>query len=177
LPFDVTLPEGLTAYSVKSTNKSYVSLTEQTDIPANNGAILAGSGSYTLNIAAAISNWDDNKLLGTNVKTYVQGPAYVLGMKDDGVGLYIAELNKNADGEDGSTHFLNNANKAYLPASAVPQASQVQALFFNVGETTGVEEVEVESTVKTIYDLSGRKVSSMSAPGLYIVNGKKVLVK
>ena len=45
-------------------------------------------------------------------------------------------------------------------------------------ETTEiVEEVEVESTAKTIYDLSGRKVSSMSAPGLYIVNGKKVLVK
>lgn len=177
LPFDVTLPEGLTAYSVKSTNKSYVSLTEQTDIPANNGAIIAGEGTHTLNIAAATSNWEGNKLLGTNVNTYVQGPAYVLGMKEDGVGLYMAELNKNADGEDGSTHFLNNANKAYLPASAVPQASQVQALFFNVGETTGVEEVEVESTVKTIYDLSGRKVSSMSAPGLYIVNGKKVLVK
>lgn len=177
LPFDVTLPEGLTAYSVKSTNKSYVSLTEQTDIPAKNGAIIAGEGTHTLNIAKATSNWDGNKLLGTNVNTYVQGPAYVLGMKEDGVGLYMAELNKNADGEDGSTHFLNNANKAYLPASAVPQASQVQALFFNVGETTGVEEVEVESTVKSIYDLSGRKVSSMSVPGLYIVNGKKVLVK
>ena len=177
LPFDVTLPEGLTAYSVKSTNKSYVSLTEQTDIPAKNGAIIAGEGTHTLNIAKATSDWDGNKLLGSNVNTFIQGPAYVLGMKEDGVGLYMAELNKNETGGTGNTHFLNNANKAYLPASAVPQASQVQALFFNVGETTGVEEVEVESTVKTIYDLSGRKVSSMSAPGLYIVNGKKVLVK
>ena len=178
LPFDVTLPSGLVAYPVTSTNKSYVSLTQgKSDIPANNGAILAGSGNYTLNIENATSDWTGNKLQGSNINTYVQGSAYVLGLVSDNVGLYLAELNKNETGEDGSTHFLNNANKAYLPASAVPQASQVQALFFNVGETTGVEEVEVESTVKTIYDLSGRKVSSMSAPGLYIVNGKKVLVK
>ena len=178
LPFDVTLPSGLVAYPVTSTNKSYVSLTQgKSDIPANNGAILAGSGNYTLNIENATSDWTGNKLQGSNINTYVQGSAYVLGLVSDNVGLYLAELNKNATGGSGNTHFLNNANKAYLPATAVPQASQVQALFFNVDETTGVEEVEVESTVKTIYDLSGRKVSGMSAPGLYIVNGKKVLVK
>lgn len=178
LPFDVTLPSGLVAYPVTSTNKSYVSLTQgKSDIPANNGAILAGSGNYTLNIENATSDWTGNKLQGSNINTYVQGSAYVLGMVSDNVGLYLAELNKNETGGSGDTHFLNNANKAYLPATAVPQTSQVQALFFDVDETTGVDNVQVESATKTIYDLSGRKVSGMSAPGLYIVNGKKVLVK
>jgi hypothetical protein len=31
--------------------------------------------------------------------------------------------------------------------------------------------------VKTIYDLTGRRVENITAPGIYIVNGKKVLVK
>ena len=43
--------------------------------------------------------------------------------------------------------------------------------------TTGVDEVKAENgEVKTIYDLQGRKVNT-SSKGLYIINGKKVLVK
>ena len=42
---------------------------------------------------------------------------------------------------------------------------------------TGIDEVESESEmVKTIYDLLGRKVENPSK-GIYIINGKKVLVK
>ena len=44
--------------------------------------------------------------------------------------------------------------------------------------TTGIEQItenREQSTV--IFDLTGRKVNSISAPGIYIVNGKKVLVK
>ena len=44
--------------------------------------------------------------------------------------------------------------------------------------TTGISEVKGENgNVKTIFDLTGRKVNSITAPGIYIVNGKKVLVK
>jgi hypothetical protein len=53
------------------------------------------------------------------------------------------------------------------------------------GNATGVEEVKSEPTVdasqngvvKGIYDLSGRKLSEITAPGIYIIGGKKVLVK
>ena len=70
---------------------------------------------------------------------------------------------------------MNNANKAYLPASAANGAASYS---FRFGEgTTGVENVEVENTVKTIYDLAGRRVEAITAPGIYIVNGKKTLVK
>ena len=44
--------------------------------------------------------------------------------------------------------------------------------------TTGINEVKGENgEVKTIYDLTGRRVENITAPGIYIVNGKKVLVK
>lgn len=43
---------------------------------------------------------------------------------------------------------------------------------------TGIENVKGESgNVKTVFDLTGRRVNNAAAPGIYIVNGKKVLVK
>ena len=45
-------------------------------------------------------------------------------------------------------------------------------------DNTGIDEVKGENGVaKTIYDLTGRRVENITAPGIYIVNGKKVLVK
>ena len=71
--------------------------------------------------------------------------------------------------------WLNNANKAYLPASVANGAASYS---FRFGEgTTGVENVVVENELKAIFDLTGRRVEAITAPGIYIVNGKKVLVK
>ena len=43
---------------------------------------------------------------------------------------------------------------------------------------TGVEEVKAESgKVKAIYDLAGRRLDAMTEPGIYIIDGHKVLVK
>jgi hypothetical protein len=47
-----------------------------------------------------------------------------------------------------------------------------------VDGTTGINEVKTENgEVKAIFDLTGRRVAEMTAPGIYIVGGKKVLVK
>ena len=44
--------------------------------------------------------------------------------------------------------------------------------------TTGINDVTTENEeVKAIFDLTGRKVQNITAPGIYIINGKKVLVK
>ena len=43
---------------------------------------------------------------------------------------------------------------------------------------TAIDEVKDENgKVKTIYDLTGRRVDAITTPGIYIVNGKKVFVK
>ena len=42
---------------------------------------------------------------------------------------------------------------------------------------TAIEDVKVENVEQVIYDLTGRKVNAITAKGVYIVNGKKVLVK
>ena len=54
---------------------------------------------------------------------------------------------------------------------------QIIDVLLAVTNVTGVEEIEIENVVKAIYDLTGRKIEQIVAPGMYIVNGKKVLVK
>lgn len=47
------------------------------------------------------------------------------------------------------------------------------------GDTTGIDSVveEIAPVVEGIFDLMGRKYDAITAPGIYIVNGKKVVVK
>ena len=75
---------------------------------------------------------------------------------------------------DGSI-FVNKANKAYLH---LPEASNVSFYGFYISDeeegTTAIEAV-VENAETVIFDLAGRKVSEITAPGIYIVNGKKVI--
>lgn len=55
---------------------------------------------------------------------------------------------------------------------------QIIDLYLTVTNTTGIEEVKGENgEVKAIYDLTGRKLDKVVAPGIYIVNGKKMFVK
>jgi hypothetical protein len=54
---------------------------------------------------------------------------------------------------------------------------QIIDVILNVTDGIGIEEVGPDTDVKSIYDIQGRKLSEIARPGLYIVNGKKVVVK
>ena len=58
------------------------------------------------------------------------------------------------------------------------QAGLKNPTAFEFTGVTGINEVKGESgKAKTIYDLTGRRVEAITVPGIYIVGGKKVLVK
>ena len=174
--FPVAIPEGVEAYMVTAANGSYVTLTQiYNAVPANTGVILKGGSieaTYDNYYSGEVTEVTGNLLQGTISNTYFDEEAYVLGKVDGVVGLYKALM---TDGK-----WLNNANKAYLPVSALTQAAQGAASFsFRFGEgTTGISEVKSENgNVKAIYDLTGRKVEAITAPGIYIVNGVKRVVR
>ncbi len=175
LPFDVVVPNTVEAYAVTATSNEYATLTKMEDISANNGAILKGEGTHTLTIAQANSDWTGNLLKGTNVSANITDAAYIFAKKGDNVGFYPVEFGVNTD-DDAATFeaFKNNANKAYLPASAVP--SGVRFLSFDFGSETSIDELKSENgNVKTVvYDLSGRRVQK-AQKGVFIVNGKVVI--
>ena len=72
--------------------------------------------------------------------------------------------------------FFVKAGTAYL---AVSKANTAGAKGFALnGEATGIEGVNANvENAKAIYNLNGQRVASMAKPGLYIVNGKKVVRK
>ena len=196
------MPDGLEAYYLLKDNikgsegDRYASMSkiECGVIPAKEGVILTGEGGNTATEGIYnfdITTIDDNDyevktevdniklyniLTGSVAAEYVADDAYVLSKPSDKeIGFYLAELNKQ-----NNTAWKNNSHKAYLPASKLPGAALSAGFRFSFGDnnTTPIEEMETESSeVKGIYDLTGRKLEGISGTGIYIINGKKVLVK
>ncbi|MBQ5888168.1 MAG: hypothetical protein IIW77_02705, partial [Bacteroidaceae bacterium] len=83
---------------------------------------------------------------------------------------------------NGSQYFKvgpvdGNAN-SYYPYCDAPLSAAELWVLEEVGNTTAIEKIkEQRAESKEFFDLSGRKLNEVSAPGIYIVDGKKVLVK
>ena len=178
LGYKVAIPAGVEAYVLTGVNPTWVELTQLHNvIPANTAVILKKTtNANTYNFYYTSDEADDielNYLEGSIADRYIQGDAYVLGIPEGETepALCPALLNKV-----NNTSFKNNANKAYLKVAPGMNAASYSFRFEGEG-TTAIENVEVENEVKAIYDLTGRRVESITAPGIYIVGGKKILVK
>ena len=145
-----------------------ITMTEITDgiVNSGQGVVLkstAASITMTPNASASAGDYSTNSLTGTMTSITNPGNAYVLNYKTaTGAGFYKL----SASGTIG-------ANKAYLVSGAgAPE-------FFSFdGNTTSINEVrgKMEDVSGEYYDLQGRRVSQPTK-GLYIVNGKKVVIK
>ena len=171
LNFNAAIPADVKAYTVTAVNDGYVTLTQVTGVlPAETGVIVnATIGDHDFVASTGeVANVEGNLLKGSVADKNIEGEAYVLGVVDGEVGLYKALAN--------GTSWLNNANKAYLPATAANGAASYS---FRFGEgTTGIDEMtEQRAESKEIYDLTGRRVEAITAPGIYIVNGVKRVVR
>lgn len=154
---------GLTAYIAKM-NGSIVSFEPVTKVPAYSGVLLQAdaAGDVTVGVATTVDDVTDNAFIGVIEATKISEPGiFVLLNEEEGVGFYRTN---NA--------FTVGAHTAYLPPLAGDSRN-----FIGLNETTGISDVNRETITNNRYfDLQGRRVLAPTK-GLYIVNGKKVVVK
>ena len=172
LPFAVTIPEGVKAYT-GTKNNNEITLSEITGtIPANTPVIIEGEGKVH-QFAIAYGNTETNDATGlkgtlTPVTIADDATAYVLKNGGQGIGLY--KIDSTSDRTIG-------ANKAYATSDAT-DTSAPQMLSFNFGNVTGIDSIQNQkSESNTYYDLNGRRVL-YPVHGIFVKgNGQKVYIK
>lgn len=170
---------GLKAYSAIGFNSStqVVTLARVSATLGGTGIFIKGApGKYTIPVIEECSDHTLNLLVGTLENTTVNSTAaeysnfkFTITDDDDTPKFYPFE--------DG-TEF--SAGKAYLQiptAWVIGKEQRSVNIRFDEGETTGIVNARGEDEdISTSFDLQGRKVDNPTN-GLYIVNGKKFLVK
>ena len=166
---------GLKVYKAKVENGTAV-LTEIENgiVTAEKGIILTGTAGqkYSVPVSTESTSISSNDLVGVKAETAV---AYKTGESPNFKYNYILQngVFKKATGAK------LKAAKAYLQTTYDVTAAGAPTLAIVIdGETTGIADVrsKMEDVRGDFFDLQGRKVTQPTK-GLYIVNGKKVIVK
>lgn len=166
-PFATIIPTGVKAYyvSAKGAEATMTAIDAQA-IPANQGVILTSESGDAVTMvpaadetAASITGNQLGHSAGA-AKTLTAGEGYILGNGTEGTAFYPCQA--------GSLPI----NKAYLLGKGE------SAIVMNFGNAvTGINTIAAPASAKApIFDLSGRRVVK-ATKGLYIQNGKKVIVK
>lgn len=195
----------VTAYSVSADYLSNATFVNFTELPNNQsardeGVILKTSGNldeshpiFTTDVNTTPQKPTSNALVGTGDEATEFETA-----KKEGFQNYILttkyfhlDKNENPSGEviDGTQQCFykwvkGNAksNLAYLQLKNPSNPSNAKTVIYLdwFGDTTGIHGMTAPSQVtsgKTYYTLDGRKVTSPTQKGIYIINGKKIIIK
>lgn len=174
------LPQGLTAFGYTSIDGNNT-LTKSVEyvagdiVPANTAVVVKGAkGSYNYynTEEVATKTIEKNLLKGVTTDTKIEAKSgvkrYILTRADDGI---LAFYRTNS----GTINV--KANRAYLE---VPTAMAV-ASFSLEGSATGINNVVTTAAKQGIYTISGVRLNATTTKelpaGIYIVDGKKVIVK
>lgn len=196
----------VTAYSVSADYKSNATSVNFTELPDNQsasgeGVILKTSGKlgeshpiFTTDVNTIPKKPTSNALVGTGDEETEFATAKKEGFQNYILTTKYFHLDKNENQSggviDGNQQCFykwvkGNAkrNLAYLqlknPSSNATAAKTVIYLDW-FGDTTGIHDMTAPSQVtsgKTYYTLDGRKVTSPTQKGIYIINGKKIIIK
>lgn len=195
----------VTAYSVSADYQSNATFVNFTELPNNQsasdeGVILKTSGNlgeshpiFTTDVNTTPQKPASNALVGTGDEATKFDDA-----KKDGYQNYILtteyfhlDKDENQTGEviDGNRQCFYKwvrgdakRNFAYLQLKNPSNANAAKTVIYLdwFGDTTGIHGMTAPSQVtsgKTYYTLDGRKVTSPTQKGIYIINGKKIIIK
>lgn len=165
----VTFSSDATAYIAINSNNTQVTLSPLNGaLAAGQGAIVskATTGDIYAYVSAETTDSRNNQLVGGGdaTKELTDGNYYIFNKK--GEEAVFSPLS--------NTNTTLAANKAALK-TATPGG---QALTLDFGSVTGINTATTAMpATNATFDLSGRKVSGKLPAGLYIKNGKKLLIK
>lgn len=181
-PFEV--PAGMTAGVISATSGADAdgiatltidwAYTEGTVVPAATPLIIKGAqGNYEYTCMGTIADAPESNLLqGSATATTTTGGdkyfmlSYGKGDKADVLGFFY--------GAPEGAAFESAAGKCWLATSS---SAGIRGFVFDFGTVTGISAVNAAiAGGQAVYDLQGRRVSSASK-GVFIIGGKKVLVK
>ena len=181
------MPEGLTGYAVTKAEAGDC-ITRKTayeagaTVPAKTPLLIIGTTDGGNYYPAVVSGTGVEAYAGSNLLEGTRDANGYTSYANDG-SVYYYKLGLNAEKQlgfywgavGGAAFQMQKATTAYL---AVPKTlvQGANALFFDFGPETGINEIQTEQADKAIFDLSGRRVQK-ATKGFYIVGGKKVLVK
>ena len=163
---DFSSVEGLKAYVATDASAGKVTLSEVAAVPAGTPLMLVGTAGteYTVPVAATAEAPANNMFRAGDGTTEFDGTTFDYILYSDGLFYQIGS---------GSV----DTTKAYLHCDTDPTTSGSRALAISFGnETTGISNVNANVKENGYYDLQGRSVAQPQK-GLYIVNGKKVIIK
>lgn len=181
------MPAGVTGYTIVNTKDNRLiaepTYAEGTLVPAKTALVVKGNeGDYTYEpVISSQTTILGNKLHGTDTQatTQVEGTdvkyyKFAYNNAGDKLGFYWAN-------ETGAA-FTNGAHKAFLALDFGTALSQMRGFSLNdlFGGITSIHSiVNAEKASQRIYDLNGRSINSLNglSKGVYIVNGKKVIIK
>lgn len=153
------------AWQITDVTSSEITFTQITGkVAAGTGILLKGTASATINIPVAATGTDisaTNKLEGVTAAKAVTAGNY-FGLSGN---KFVPVAAGNVP-----------AGKALLPASAIPTTARELKFVFE-GETTGIAEMKNKIADGKYYNLNGQRVENLKKGGLYIMNGKKVVIK
>ena len=169
---EVEIPEGVTAYYAQKKDDATVTLKEITGgyIPANTGVIVSGgANTYEATVTATGATLEEDNLLK---------PWLTAGEPEETTDYYTLAVNsENKPIFKKSTGGPLAAGKAYLVMPAGAGARELSISFDEEGNTTAIDVISKTEDVRgEVYNLNGQRVAQPTK-GLYIVNGKKVVMK
>lgn len=165
------LPFAVTPSEVKSTKiatfKGGVTFTTAESVAANTPFITVDATEVSKEQGMTFSNKTIATVTNAIVGTTFQG-------------IYVPQtstavkygINSAGKIQEGAADIKCNAFRAWL--TTIPASARSIDID---GETTGISNVSLENPVKEIYNLNGVRVNKIGNKGIYIINGKKVIVK
>lgn len=169
-----TIPSGVRAYTVSAVDASSATLSKITTgvIPACTGAILYKDGGGDVILTSSMSATSiENNYLKANIV------AYDLPANNGSNYNYTLAAGPTFKHSDGTGTLA--AGKAFLRTTENVPGNEARSLelVFDDDETTGIKAIETSQYTNDIYfNLAGQRVEKPTK-GLYIVNGKKVVIK